>query len=203
MLVKANLDLTYDKIKEVVEEKGYAFFDKGDYNLNIGGIRCITDTNQFDDILYCAYRENGEPKLLVADATTDPGEHWLINPLNGKGAAILVPGQYRGVYQVGPHGKSKYEALVQRGGRVKVYRDNDRDTEHDMESESITEGYYGINIHRSNPYSESSRIDKWSAGCQVFKKVKDFNLLMTLAHNALRMYKNSFTYTLLEIADFE
>ena len=61
----------------------------------------------------------------------------------------------------------------------------------------------GINIHRSNSKTESTYIDKWSAGCQVFKKVKDYDEFMALVTKAKNLYSNSFTYTLLEAKDFD
>ena len=36
----------------------------------------------------------------------------------------------------------------------------------------LLKGFMGLIFHRSNPYTESYYVDKWSAGCQVFKKVK-------------------------------
>ncbi|MAH43130.1 hypothetical protein CL614_05425, partial [archaeon] len=60
---------------------------------------------------------------------------------------------------------------------------------------------YGINIHRSNPYTESYYVDKWSAGCQVFKKIADFNTFMEICRKAKDIWGNSFTYTLIESKD--
>lgn len=193
--------LSYDVIKEVYKKKGYTFYDKGEYNLNIGGIRCTVNSNLFDDLLFCAYIANGKPTLKIWTATTDPGVYWLKHPLNKKGTAILVPGQYKS-YQIGKHNGS-YEALVQTGGSVKVYRDGDLDTIHDMDPATIDNGFFGVNIHRSNPFSESYAIDKWSAGCQVHGIAKGFNEMMTLARKSLEYYPNKFTYTLFEIKDFE
>ena len=57
--------------------------------------------------------------------TTDPGLYWLENPMNVDGTAILAPGQYRGAYRIGKH-RDDYQAVVQTGGEVAVYRDDDR-----------------------------------------------------------------------------
>ena len=44
-----------DKIKKAIESKGYKWFEGGDYNINIVGIRKSTTfyeiTNKFDDCL--------------------------------------------------------------------------------------------------------------------------------------------------------
>lgn len=193
--------LSYEKVQKIYAKKGYKFFDKGQYNLNIFGIRCATDTNLFDDYLCVAYRDkNNKEHVLVWEATTDPGRHWLNNPMNKKGTAIVVPGQYPGSHKIGKH-QGKYVALRQKG-LIKVYRDDDRDNEHDLDPNTIDEGRkFGINIHRSNPNDESTIVNKWSAGCQVFSKVKDFNIFMWLCKLAAKRYSNSFTYTLLEDKD--
>ena len=70
-----------------------------------------------------------------------------------------------------------------------------------FDEETITEGIYGINIHRSNPNDESYYVNKWSAGCQVFKKVADFNEFMDICRKARDIWGNSFSYTLIESED--
>lgn len=184
-------------IKAVMDKNGYAFFTNGQYNLNIIGVRSDnTGTNEFDDVLIVAFKDSTDTLVIHEfPITTDPGAHWLTKPLSPKGTAILVAGQYRGAYQIAKH-QGKYEALCQRKP-VTVYRDNDKDEELDFKPESKEKGMFGINIHRSNPYGKSYRIDKWSAGCQVFQNKVDFDLLMGLAKKAAELYGNSFTYTLL------
>ena len=193
-------NFSYEDAKELFEKKGYAFFDKGEFNLNIFGIRIKVDTNKFDDAICVAYRtKKGEAKLLKFMATTDPGMAYLHGPISDKGTAILAEGQYRGAYQVAHH-QGKYRALCQRKP-VKVYRDNNKDSKHDMNPLAKVNGLFGINIHRSNPFNESMVVDKWSAGCQVFKKVADFDRFMKLADKAKGIYGNSFTYTLFNAED--
>jgi hypothetical protein len=118
--------------------------------------------------------------------------------MNVKGTAILCPGQYRSAYKIDKH-RGKYEALCQRGAPLTVWRDADRDSMHDMEDTTIDVGYFGINIHKAG--RDSPRVDKWSAGCQVFKNDGDFAEFMTTAHAARDRFGNSFTYTLLEEKD--
>ena len=77
-----------------------------------------------------------------------------------------------------------------------------KDDELDFLCEDSQEGIFGINIHKSNPYTESQRVDKWSAGCQVFKRAQDYAVFMGLCDRASNLYGNSFTYTLLEEQDF-
>ena len=194
-----------DKIKKAVEGKGYKWFEGGDYNLNIVGVRNSDTkgavTNKFDDHITLTYSIGGVLKYHEFDATTDPGSHWEKNLLNEDGVAILCPGQYRGSHTIGMH-QGKYEALKQQKP-VKVYRDNNKDGKYDMLEENIKEGIFGINIHRAtaNEGGKSTQIDKWSAGCQVIAANDDFKLLMELAHKAAALYGKSFTYTLIESKD--
>jgi hypothetical protein len=199
------MSYTREQIKKAVEAKGYKWFEGGDYNLNIVGVRNSGTngqvTNKFDDKLTVSYSVNGELKFHEFDATTDPGSHWEKNLLNKDGVAILVPNQYRGSHEIRLH-QGKYEAICQKKP-VKVYRDNNMDGKYDMLEENIKEGIFGINIHRAtaNEGGKSTQIDKWSAGCQVIAANDDFKLLMELAHKAKGLYGNSFTYTLIESKD--
>ena len=193
-----------DKIKTAVESKGHKWFEGGDYNLNIVGVRNSDTkgvvTNKFDDTLTLTYEVGGELKYHEFVATTDPGSHWEKNLLSKDGVAILCPGQYRGSHTIGLH-QGKYEALKQQKP-VKVYRDNNMDGKYDMLEENIQEGIFGINIHKAGSRVEgSTQIDKWSAGCQVISKESDFNQLMEIAHKAAALYGKSFTYTLIESKD--
>jgi len=195
---------TREQIQKAVESKGYKWFEGGDYNLNIVGVRNSDThgvvTNKFDDKLTVSYSVGGEMKYHEFNATTDPGSHWEKNLLNKDGVAILVPNQYRGSHEIRKH-QGKYEALCQKKP-VKVYRDNNKDGKYDMLEENIKEGIFGINIHKAGSRVEgSTQIDKWSAGCQVFSKESDFNQLMELAYKAKNLYGNSFTYTLIESKD--
>jgi len=196
--------LNPENIKSYFQAQEYKFFDTPDkkLNINIVGVRRDNQgTNTFDDFLLLMYREE---ELMVSrryQVTTDPGKYWLQNPSNPKGTAVLKPGQYRSTWQLGKH-QGKYEALVQRKP-VQVYRDNNKDEviDYDSMTTMIDEGYFGINIHRSNPYDESYVINKWSAGCQVFKKVEDYNNFIEACRESAKIYGNAFTYTLITEKD--
>ena len=121
----------------------------------------------------------------------------MVKPVTSKGVAILVEGQYKDVYKIDLH-KNRYEALCQRGGTVKVYRDNDKDAEHDMDKATIEEGWFGINIHRARDEAYTEQVNGWSHGCQVFADDDDFEEFMDLCHKHKELYGNSFTYTLLK-----
>jgi len=189
-------------IEEAMHAKGYAVFTdtaKG-YDLNIFGIRTTNnDANTFNDTVGVMYLYEGRWCCFLFPATTDPGVYYRENPMNVDGTAILVPGQYRGAYKIGEH--KHYPALVQKKA-VKVYRDNDEDKQLDMKTETVKEGYFGINIHRANSAAASTLVNKWSAGCQVIADPYQFEFLMSLCHKAASLHGNGFTYTLLTEDDF-
>jgi hypothetical protein len=174
---------------------GYPVFD-GQYDLNIVGVRKRNGApNKFDDMLTCTYRQGGQWMAHYWTATTDPGQYYLLNPLQVKGTAILCPGHYPGIWEIDSHA-GKYEALCQRGGEVTVWRDADRDGNLDMKGDVDT-GFFGINLHKAGEHS--TRVDRWSAGCQVLANESDFDEMMRLARMQIATlgYK-SFSYTLLE-----
>ena len=158
----------------IMNSKGYKFFTNGIFNVNIIGIRKTGGhTNSFDDEIHVIYRDDISIVHKIYKVTTDPGFYYLENPMNVSGTAILVPGQYRGTYKIAKH-RGQYDALCQRKP-VKVYRDRNKDFILDKDPETVSEGYFGINIHRSNANRESTQVDRWSAGCQVFACPKAFD----------------------------
>ena len=195
---------TREQVEAAVKAKDYKWFENGDYNVNIVGVRnSATDnkvTNKFDDWMTISYKVNGEWNFHCYDCTTDPGKYWVDNLLNPDGVAIVVPGQYRGSHQIGLH-QGKYEALRQMKP-IKVWRDDNEDNVYDHIADDIQEGIFGINIHKAGSRVEgSTQIDKWSAGCQVFSKESDFNEFMDVMYKARNTWSNSFTYTLIESKD--
>ena len=188
--------------EKLFKEKGYAWFTKGNYNLNIIGVRSNNDnkvTNQYDDILVVDYNTGNGHKRVCYTITTEPGKYYMQNLGNPKGTAILVPGQYRGCWQIGLH-RGKYKALCQCKA-VKIYRDNNKDMIYNMTPKSIDKGTFGINIHRSNKTCICNTIDKYSAGCQVFNDPVEFNSFIRLCEKQRKLYGNSFTYTLINEED--
>ena len=113
--------------KKIFARKGYAFFTKGEYNLNIIGVRHKGSkiTNCFDDYIVVIYNTGNEQNVRrVFACTTLPGKKAMEHPVNVVGTAILKEGQYRGAWKIGYH-KGKYKALCQKKP-IKVYRDNNR-----------------------------------------------------------------------------
>ena len=197
--------LIVENLQSVFKKKNYAFFDNNKaYNVNIIGCRSNqTKANEFDDCLFLIYRNDDKDWIIHSyQLTTDIGIRYLRTPINKDGAAILVPGQYRGVYRIAMHRK-KYQALCQKNGKVKVWRDDDRDKMLDMDDSTIQEGYFGINIHRAAEKGETEFVNGYSAGCQVFKDARDFNEFMALIKLSAKKYDNKFTYTLITEDDLK
>jgi hypothetical protein len=202
------MSYTREQIETAVKTKGYVWFEdksnKG-YDVNIVGVRNSSTgnkvTNVFDDYLTISYKENGEWKFFIWSATTDPGKksmlEWKKMGITG-GCARLLTGQWRKTWAIDKH-QGKYDALCQRLAKVKVYRDTDLDLEYD--EDKITEGIYGINIHKAG--QDSTWVENWSAGCQVFKRVKDFDEFMKICKKAVKIHGNSFSYTLIESKDIK
>lgn len=193
--------LIVERVKSVFAEKGYAFFDKGDYNVNLIGVRrCDQKPNKFDDFFMMLYKVGGHWVAHWFYCTTDAGLFYLENPIVSKGCALLKEGQYRGAYQIGLH-RGQYEALVQRKP-VTVFRDNNRDKKLDFDSPTET-GLFGINIHRGSLLQlKDYEVDKWSAGCQVIQDHHDFEYIMRICKESAKIYGNSFTYTLTHENDY-
>jgi len=190
---------TREQIEAAVKKMGYKYFENGEFNVNVIGIRNSTPgkkvTNLFDDWISLSYKEGGVWKFFIWAATTDPGTKGVKEFHNAGGVARLVPGQYPGSHAIGLH-QGKYEALKQ-AKNVKVYRDANKDMVYDVSK--ITEGVYGINIHHAG--ADSTYVENWSEGCTVFKKIKDFDAFMGIVKKAASLHGNSFTYTLIESKD--
>jgi len=196
---------TREQIEQTVKAKGYRWFENGDYNVNIVGVRNSETnnqiTNKFDDCMTLSYKVDGEWNFHCYDCTTDPGTYWAENIMRESGVAILKPNQYRGSHKIRLH-RGQYEALGQ-NGPVQVYRDNNKDEVYDLIEEKVEEGLFGINIHRATKWEgkKSSQVDKWSAGCQVIAANDDWEEFMSICRKARDTWGNSFTYTLIESKD--
>ena len=182
-----------------VQAKGYRIFTRGQYNLNIIGIRHRGRPNEFDDIIALVYRDetNGWVQREFT-CTTDPGSYWTHNPMRKSGTAVLCPGQYRS-YSIDKH-RGQYDALCQRIGPVKVWRTPAGEK---IEWDSFDEGKagnYSINIHSSGSHL-STEVNKWSAGCTVLADPLEWHTFMRTAKKSAELYGNAFTYTLLEKED--
>jgi hypothetical protein len=197
---------TKAQVEAAVKAKGYKWAaddaNKG-FQVNIVGIRNMAPgtkvTNAFDDWMTLSYKEAGVWKFHIWPCTTDPGTKAVKEYHNPKGVARLIPGQYPDMHTMRLH-QGKYEALGQQKP-CKVWRDKNKDMNFD--EAVVDEGVFGINIHRSSATGESTFVENWSEGCQVFKAIKDFEAFMAICRKAKAIHGNNFTYTLITSADIK
>jgi len=195
-----------EQIESAVKSKGYVWFEDKDnkgYDVNIVGVRnnaaSIADkiTNVFDDFITISFKdENKQWNFFCWNATTDPGKKGALEFSNKKGVSRLIPNQYRGVWQIDLH-QGKYQALCQRLGPVSVWRDANKNMV--FEEKVVDTGIFGINIHKAG--QDSTWVENWSEGCSVFKRVKDFDVFMSICKKAAKIHGNKFSYTLIESTD--
>ena len=201
--VKPKTAIRYNvaQIKTTVTSKGYKWFEGKELLLNIVGVRNSATgkkvTNLFDDHITLTYTANGVEHFHCWPATTDPGTKGVMKFGNKAGVARLVPGQYIDCYGIRLHA-GKYEAVGQ-NKPVKVFRDPNKNMEYD--EDEIQEGLFGINIHKAG--TDSTFVENWSEGCQVFKRAADFEEFMAICRRARTANGNKFTYTLIESADIK
>ena len=199
---------TKEQIKTAVKNKGYKWFEDPSnktYDVNIVGVRNNEPnvykkvTNVFDDCLTISFKDSqGSEQFYCWKATCDPGKKGVQQFHNKNGVARLVPGQYRGAYALSLH-QGKYEAVCQRLQEVTVWRDGNKDLTFDEVKQD--KGMFGINIHKAG--TDSTWVENWSEGCQVFKRVKDFNEFISICKKASKIHGNHFTYTLIESTDIK
>ena len=188
-------DITTDLLINNYKKNNYKLKTRV-YELNVCGIRSKdAPHNTFDDFI-CGLRLNhgNQWEVSIASATTDPGYYYMEHPANVDGTAILIPGQYVGSHHTGLH-KGQYRALVQ-CGTLRVWRDNNKDDIYDHVNPQDAIGS-GINIHHAG--ENSTTVANWSAACQVFAKLVEFNSFMSEVDDHLNMgYPDLFDYTLFE-----
>lgn len=173
-----------------------------DYEMNIFAIRTKDqEANTFNDYVGLIYKINDKYTTLVWPATTDAGTYYRLNPVNVNGTAIIAPGQYLNCYKVGRH--KDYEAIEQIG-KITYIRDNNKNKVLDwVKGNKEVQEIAKTNIHHAGV--DSSLVDKWSAGCIVFKRIQQFNMFMCIVKESIDIYnhENKFDLTLFEEKDFE
>jgi hypothetical protein len=197
------MNYSLELIKKTMQAKGYVWFDDEDnksFDVNIIGVRNVSTggevTNLFDDTITLSYKEYGVWKFFQWSATTEPGKKGMLEGKAVGGVAFLVPGQYRKSHSIGLH-QGKYQALRQ-VGPLKLYRDGDKDLEFDKDKIMECDNC-GINIHMAG--DNSTLVENWSEGCQVFRRKRDFLDFMAVMKQASLIHGNRFSYTLLESSD--
>lgn len=164
-----------------------------DGRINIFGIRSSNEiTDAWDDMIGLFWYKDGVVNFHSFDGTTDAGKFYAANPIDGKRTAIMVPGFYEDVYQIGLH-QGKYEGLRQ-VKPIAFYQDVNKDYIIDTDSE-IKWQTIGANIHSTREGLDAWRVGKFSAACQVIKAWNDFQTFMNICKSTNQGF---FSYALLE-----
>lgn len=206
---------TIEQIRAAMLKKGYVFFEKGDYNLNLIAVR-ENDIfeNTFSDTFYCIFKKAGVWQTIEMEWTTlagTLGHGGEKNPLTGAetgtgvdGVAIIIPNQYRGVYKfVDTYiGFLSYPYFMQ-VKNMDYWRDNDRNGL--ITKGKVYTGNYATLLHRMtnnnvNSKQVNSQYVAWSQGCNGAPEPQ-FRKLLRPVREAIKLYGNSFTYTILEAKD--
>jgi hypothetical protein len=183
------------KILATMRKKGYTV-DEGEDVVNIVYVPGVNEdgtpnqnrVDAFDDGRFVLKVVDGVPKLVGAwQSTIETGVYYTQHPIaeDGQGAAMIAFDQFK-AWQVGLH-RGKYEALIQTGGPVTVYRDNKKDFKRG--GAPVTTGYFGINQHHGYDAPRDA-IGYNSAGCLVGRMVKGHEEFMALVKSDKRYQEN-------------
>lgn len=202
MIYPYNGKIDYDFIKSLYAQKGYKFYDSGQFNVNIFGIRNmdLTVVNKFNDLIGVAYLDEfGNKQCLVFAGTTKPGLTYLKDKLgNPNGTGILCEGQYPKCWTIDKHNIGKeheHEAYRQAApGVFKVFRDKDSDGNFDLDGPIYTD-VQGLNGHTTRDF-DIENVGGFSAACQVVQDDKEHQIWLAVGKRSAELYANLFTYTL-------
>ena len=203
--------MDYKTLKKTLENKGYVFFNSGNYNLNFIWVRNdYHATNHFTDDLFVAYKINDEEKVLSIKCTTKPGlKGSLLNPVTVEGitgTAIIEEGQYRGAWKFidSYQDFSEYPFFRQIKG-INYFRDGNKDTEIDLINEQ-TNKLFGTQWHKMSNvgdkrFVEQFEINNWSLGC-MGSPVVEWDKVIELTRQAIKSGQGTvFTGTLINYND--
>ena len=201
----------FDKIRTAVINKGYLFFDNGDYNLNCIWERTSdTITNYFTDFFHLLYYINKVPQIITIPATTKPGIKGSIDsPITYEGitgTAIIIPNQYRGTWQFTEGLKgSHYPWTAPHFRQIKgisYWRDGDKDlvVDHEQEQDNKVFGTHWHNM--SQPGASGFQVNNWSLGCMGWQQ-PDSNKILPIVRQSIKLYEDKFTGTIIESNDLD
>ena len=203
----------YDEFIAVADKKGYKIFDKN-LSINIWGVRHSLTKVKFDDEIYLFWKDGGRLMVERFEATTTPGRRFATSGGNSQGTLIMLPNQYRGVYDAdGLHNRSRpdkaYNALEQVKD-MEYVRDNLRDGVYRIDGNEHFWDNPKTNIHRANRLGTTTVVGRYSEGCQVItgqrvvngKLGPSFDYFMELVRQSCHIYGREVSYTLVNNSDF-
>lgn len=203
--------MDYQFLKKAIENKGYVFFDKGDYNLNFIWVRNdLHATNHFTDDLYIAYRVKDVETVLSVKCTTKPGlKGSLYNPTTVEGitgTAIIKCGQYRAAWQFrDTTDEFSHYPYFRQIKAIDYYRDGDKDAEIDLINEQDNK-IFCTHWHKMSNVGDKRKVEQfevnnWSKGC-LGAPVVEWDKVITVARAAIKSGQGtSFTGTIINAED--
>lgn len=197
-----NGKIDYEFVRKLYSAKGYRFYDSGQYNVNLFGIRNkdLTIVDSFNDLIGVAYIDEFLNKqCLVFQGTTKPGLTYLKDKLgNPNGTGILCEGQFQKCWFIDVHNKGtvhEHEAYRQAfAGAFKVWRDANKNGKLDCTGPIYTD-VSGLNGHTTRHF-DIVKVGGFSAACQVVQDDKEHQIWMSVGKRSAELYGNVFTYTL-------
>lgn len=202
MTLPYNGKIDYDFVKSMYMAKQFKFYDSGQYNVNLFGIRNkdMAVVNEFNDLIGVAYLDEFMNKqCLVFQGTTKPGLTYLSAKMgNPDGTAILCEGQHKKCWEIAMHNAGKpsgHEAYRQIGVNVfRVFRDKNADGSFDLSGQIYT-NVSGLNGHTTRDF-DIENVNSFSAGCQVVQDDKEHMIWVSVGKRSAELYGNVFSYTL-------
>ncbi len=204
----------YQMIKDSVLNKGYTWFESGDYDLNIIWIR-MSDTvsNMMGDYCQICYKVKGVENVITIKANTLPGLYGgLYNPVTVRGitgTAIVQPQQVLGAFhynQLGVNdndndGNPFHSAYFNPIKSFKIWRDNDKDQtiDHIQSEDSPPEDQ--ICWHYQGEPISAAGYKPWSIGCLGWLKSDLKNIIVPVIDKAVAIWGSNFTLTLIMNSD--
>jgi hypothetical protein len=198
--------MTYQELKSIVANKGYKFFDDGNYNINIIFERTsLIYTDFFKDNCYIAYKVDGEEKVLELPCSTVPGIYWVEHPVTVDGVtgvAIIKEGQYLSCYRfIDDYVTWLNYPFFNQIGQMSYYRDKNLDNILDEVQEQDNKKY-STNFHRGSNVGVTGQHNwNWSMGCVVMEEPY-FKQVIELTRESVKVWGNIFSITILESKDF-
>ena len=158
--------------------------------------------DRFTDALYFIPQNAKDSDTFIPyQITTLPSlSYYGKKPINPKGTGIKLPGDTLYFLREMSLGHGKYKMMAE-GEKIKVGRYPIGTTKFDTYSPSdkYTENC-GIQIHRSSTKGTGVCVGPWSAGCQVFADINEFNDFIKKAENQTNN-GGKFFYGLVQLDD--
>jgi hypothetical protein len=157
--------------------------------------------DKFTDALYLIPQDAKDEDVIIPyQITTTPSlSYYGEKPMNPQGTGIKLPGDT--LYNLRdhelPHGK--YKMMVE-GEPINVgrYEVGTKKIETYHPVKTLKGQNCGMEIHRSSTGAPSPCVGPWSAGCQVFSDIKEYNDFIQKASNQTKN-SNRFFYALVEL----